>query len=59
MSKPCMQPGCAEEGVIPVEDGNWMCVSHAQERVNLPHNLALTEAGMEYDEFLEGGGKVS
>jgi hypothetical protein len=55
----CCIPGCAEEGIVLVEDGKWMCQVHTIERVYSPDNWAMTEESADLDDFIDGGGKVS
>jgi hypothetical protein len=31
--KPCSHPGCTEPGLFRVEDDNWLCGQHVDERV--------------------------
>lgn len=50
---------CGKRGVIRAEGVGWLCSACVTERINAPHNVALTEASQEIDEHLEGGGKLS
>lgn len=55
----CSHPDCSAPGVVPVENGNFLCLRHVTARVNAPRNVALTEADAEPKKFRDGGGKPS
>jgi hypothetical protein len=56
-AKPCCAPDCTNVGVFRIEDGNWMCAHHMQERLNSPAHIALHTAIEEQETFLDEGGK--
>ena len=55
----CDHPGCDQAALVKVDEGHWLCRRHVTERVNEPHNRALTQASEDLDEFTNGGGKPS
>ncbi|MET4152009.1 hypothetical protein [Bradyrhizobium barranii] len=57
--QPCFAPGCTKVGLIKVENDNWLCSEHIQERIHNPTNMALTQADEDLETFREEGGKPS
>jgi hypothetical protein len=65
----CDQPGLMKapsdiaamsDPYIPaVPDGEWLCEHHCIQRLQHPKNMAMTRAGIELDEFIEDGGRLS
>lgn len=55
--KPCCASDCTAMGVILIEDNNWMCARHLQERIHSPVHMALRQAIEDQETFLEEGGK--
>ena len=56
---PCNHPGCMAIGVIRVENDNWLCLPHTQDRINLPHNRSLAQADEDLETFRDQGGEPS
>jgi hypothetical protein len=57
--QPCFAFGCTKVGLIRVEDDNWLCSEHLDERLYSPMNMALTQADEDLETFREEGGKLS
>jgi hypothetical protein len=54
----CAHPHCTEPGLVRIEDNKWLCALHITMRVNLPQNVAMTEAMADRDEYEDDSGKL-
>jgi hypothetical protein len=55
----CSVPGCSRPVLVKDENDQWLCQQHIQERINLPHNIALAQADEDLESFRDEGGKPS